>query len=122
MRVISSILAIVSLSLMTFSIANGQEILGNVQDIDRLQNSTTLGALGLTDTLSDPLGRLASGAIALTGSIFLGLMVYAGVLWMTAAGNEEQSSKARRIIFYTIIGMALVMSAAAISAFITGNF
>ena len=48
-------------------------------------------------------------------------MVYAGYLWMTARGEEEKITKAQNIIKGTIIGLIVVMSAYAITYFVTSG-
>ena len=57
-------------------------------------------------------------ALSLVGVIFLVLMIYAGYLWMTASGNEEQVTKAKSLITASIIGLIIVVSAYAISYFV----
>ena len=56
--------------------------------------------------------------LSFIGVIFLILMVYAGFLWMTAHGNEEQVTKAKSLITAAIIGLIIVVSAYAISYFV----
>lgn len=57
-------------------------------------------------------------ALGLVGIILVTLMVYAGFLWMTAGGNEEQVSRAKRIIVSSIIGLIIVLSSWAIARFV----
>lgn len=61
---------------------------------------------------------LISPALALIGVIFLVLMIYAGILWMTARGEAPQVTKARDTMIRAIIGLAIVLSAYAITSFI----
>ena len=61
-------------------------------------------------------------ALSLIGLVFLLLMVYAGYLWMTAQGEEEQVKKAQKIITATIIGLVVVISAFAITAMVIARF
>ncbi|MCX6745537.1 MAG: hypothetical protein NTX00_00795 [Candidatus Parcubacteria bacterium] len=69
-------------------------------------------AAGLkTDTIPTYLGRFAGAALALSGSIFLFLVVYGGIIMMTAAGNPETIGKGKKIIIWSIIG-ALILGAA----------
>ena len=68
-------------------------------------------------TLAETVGLVISIVLAFTGAIFLVLMVYAGVLWMTAAGEEEKIKKAQKIIFASIVGFVIV-----VGAFLTTNF
>lgn len=53
----------------------------------------------------------------LTGLVLLGLILYAGYLWMTAGGNEEQVTKAKQLIRNAVIGLIIVLSAYSITIF-----
>ena len=78
---------------------------------------------GVTEgSLPDVVGTGINAALSLVGLIFLILMVYAGYLWMTARGEEEMIKKSQKIIISTVIGLVVVMSAYAITMFITGRF
>lgn len=52
------------------------------------------------------------------GIIVVGLTMYAGFLWMTAKGNEEQIDKAKGYLKNTIIGLVIILSSFAIVSFI----
>lgn len=77
---------------------------------------------GLEEDLQVSVGTVIKGALSLVGVIFLALTVYAGILWMTASGNESQIEKAQTILKAAIIGLVITMSAYAITAFVTGRF
>lgn len=62
--------------------------------------------------------RIIRVSLSLLGIIMVALLVYGGYLWMTAGGNEEQITKAKQIIRNAIIGIAIVLSAYAISVFV----
>lgn len=64
-------------------------------------------------------GRVINTALTIVGVVFLLLMVYAGYLWMTAQGEESKIDKAQNIIKGTVIGLVLVLSAYAITIFVT---
>lgn len=49
------------------------------------------------------------------GITFLGLMLYAGFIWMTARGNEQEVGKAKNIIIYAVIGLTVILAAYAIT-------
>lgn len=59
-------------------------------------------------------GSVARAVISFLGVVFMAYIIYGGFLWMTAAGNEEHVSKARKIIRDGIIGLIVVLSAAGI--------
>lgn len=48
-------------------------------------------------------------ALSLLGTIALVLVVYAGFLWMTAGGNEEQVTKSKTLLFQAVIGLAIIL-------------
>ena len=56
-------------------------------------------------------GTIIRSALGLLGIIFVGLIVYAGFLWMTAGGNDDAISKAKGYIFNAVIGLVIVLSA-----------
>ncbi|MFA6424321.1 MAG: hypothetical protein WCV83_03380 [Candidatus Magasanikbacteria bacterium] len=82
---------------------------------------TVVGGTGLTDNFELSISTIITAVLSLVGTIFLVLTVYAGILWMTAQGNEEQVTKAKGIISQTIIGLAITLMAYAITAFVTGK-
>jgi hypothetical protein len=47
----------------------------------------------------------------IVGTIFFALTVYAGVLWMTAAGDSKKVEKAKDILVTSVIGTVIVVSA-----------
>lgn len=102
------------LALPAVGLAQGNlnSALGNLNNVS--ERAGTAGA-----SLESVVGRLINGALSLVGIIFLVLMVYAGYLWMTARGEEEQVKKAQSIIRSSIIGIVIVVSAYAITFFIT---
>lgn len=59
--------------------------------------------------------------LSLLGIVFLVLVVYAGFLIFTAAGNEENLSKAKKIIGYAVVGFIIILSAYSITSFVTSR-
>ena len=57
-------------------------------------------------------------ALSLTGILFFGMALYAGMRWMTAQGNDEHITSAKNTLEAAIIGLAVISIAYAISAFI----
>ena len=57
-------------------------------------------------------------ALSLVGVIFFILMIYSGITWMVARGNEEQTKKSLQTITAAIIGLVIVISAYAITTFV----
>lgn len=71
------------------------------------------------ENIGDISGRVINTVLTLVGVVFLLLMVYAGYLWMTARGEDAQIKKAMDIVKGTVIGLVLVLSAYAITVFVT---
>ncbi|MBI5728396.1 MAG: hypothetical protein HY984_01430 [Candidatus Magasanikbacteria bacterium] len=69
-------------------------------------------------TFSETLGTVIKAVLSFVGVIFLILMVYAGFLWMTAQGKEDQVEKATGIIRTSIIGLIIATGAYTITAFV----
>ena len=86
-------------------------VIGELQDA---QQTSGLKNVSLETTI----GKMINGALGFVGIIFLVLMIYAGYLWMTAGGNEEQVSKAKKIIRASIIGLIIIAFSYAITGFI----
>lgn len=79
------------------------------------------GKTGLSSDLGTSVGTIIKGALSLVGTIFLILTVYAGILWMTASGNEDKVNKSKNILVAAIIGLAITMAAYAITSFVTAK-
>ncbi len=69
-------------------------------------------------TLSQTVGQIIKIVLGLLGIIFLGLTVYAGFLWMTAAGEEEKVTKAVGILRMAVIGLIIVLAATSLTYFV----
>lgn len=79
---------------------------------------SSVGRTGLSSDLAGTVSTIIKALLATVGTIFFGLTIYAGILWMTAAGNDEKIEKAKNIIQAAIIGLAITMSAYAITSFV----
>jgi hypothetical protein len=56
------------------------------------------------------------------GVVAVGLVLYGGYLWMTAAGKAEQVDRARKVLTNAFIGLLIILSAFAIVTFILNRF
>jgi len=59
-------------------------------------------------------GLVARIFLTLLGIIFISYTIYGGFLWMTAAGNDEKISKAKKIIRDGVIGTIIILSSVGI--------
>ncbi len=95
------------LLLITQQLAGNYNIGSTLQQLEKATKRAGLEASSL--------GGAAGVAIqafylfGLLGSIFLFLMAYAGIMWMTAGGNEEQIAKAKKITKGAVAGFIIVL-------------
>ena len=94
----------------------------------KLQDNTHLGS----SLEKAPDGTLQPAAVAtasrtinlllgLLGTLCLALMIYAGYLWLSAQGREEDMTKAKDIITGTVLGMLVVLASYSFMYFIFRN-
>lgn len=69
-------------------------------------------------TLSETVGRAVRMVLMLLGTIFFVLAVYAGFLWLSAQGNDQQVAKAKGILTTATIGMVVIIASYSITAMI----
>lgn len=94
----------------------GQPLSDRLKEVgDNAGFDTTKAEFGL----SQYIGSIINGIASLLGTIFFAQMVYAGYQWMTAAGDAKQVEDAKNIIKRSIVGLAVVLGAWAITIFVT---
>jgi hypothetical protein len=81
---------------------------GNLPNVDTGNNSQTI-----TTVLSIVFG--VAGALALL------MITVSGLRYITSAGNPEKTAKARNGIIYSLVGLAIAISAEAIVTFIVNR-
>lgn len=81
----------------------------------------SVGSVGLESDVKTSAANVIKTALAITGTMFLVLTVAAGIMWMTAAGNEEKISKAKKIVIGATIGLIIIIFAYTITFFVTSR-
>ncbi len=75
--------------------------------------------LGNADTdIRETTALIIRYLLGFLGILFTILIIYGGFLWMTAAGNDQQIDKARKILTQAAIGLLIVVLAYALSSWI----
>ncbi|MEI6529315.1 MAG: hypothetical protein WCN88_02860 [Candidatus Falkowbacteria bacterium] len=77
---------------------------------------------GLNGSLAegDPramIGRIITFALGFLGVIAVGLILFGGFKWMTAAGNEDKVSEAKQLLGAGVIGLIIILAAWAIATY-----
>lgn len=68
--------------------------------------------------LNTKAGSIIGIVLSFVGVIFLLLMIYAGLNWMTAQGSQEKVGKSKDLMTNAIIGLIIVLAAYAITSFV----
>lgn len=74
-----------------------------------------------TRTIGDTIAGVINIVLGFLGVIAIGLIIYGGFLWMTSNGNSERIQRAKLLITSAVIGLAIVLSAYAITQFILSS-
>ncbi len=74
------------------------------------------------DSLETGIGQIIQIVLSLLGVIFMVLLIFGGIQWMTAGGNDEQVKKAKSVIVRSIIGLIIILLAYIISIFVITAF
>lgn len=71
--------------------------------------------------LPDVLKAAISWALGLLGLAAVSMIIYGGIIWMTAAGVEERINKAKKILEMAIVGLIIILLALAIVILVAGS-
>lgn len=109
--------------LMCFGVASVSGATGAgdaITGLDTTANSATLMPSAENSNISTVIGKIVGAGLAFIGVVFMILIIYGGILWMTARGNEQQVEKAKELIYAAVIGLVIVLSAYAITYYVGG--
>ncbi len=80
-------------------------------------NNGLAGSLSASDPRTVA-GRIINIILGFLGVIAVGLVSYAGFMWLTAGGNEEKIETAKKILRNGLIGLAIILASWGIATFI----
>lgn len=96
----------------------------NSYAIEDLIDSNDLGlsygaATGLgTKDVRETIAQIIKVAMGLLGIVAVVIILIGGFTWMTAGGNEDKVAEAKKWIFSGVIGLAIILSAYALTSFV----
>ncbi len=73
---------------------------------------------GSTNCLAIMAGKIIEAALGFIGILLLGLFIWGGFMWMTAAGETEKVTKAQGVLANAIAGVVIVAMSFAITSFV----
>ena len=114
---LSSWLAVVPVLLFPVSVANAftAGLAGNQANTTLISGKTA--GVGTQD-LPVLIGNGINILLGALGVILVVVIIYAGVMYMTAGGEDEKVKKAKKMIMQSVIGMILIIAAYSISSFV----
>ena len=80
--------------------------------------SATTATLGSATDIPTMVGKVISIVLGVLGILFVVLTVYAGFLYLTANGAEDNTKKAKKLLTQAVIGMVIIVSSYAISSYV----
>jgi len=87
------------------------------QATGKLQTTAKSAELGdVTQSPTNLISNAINSALGFLGIIAVILFIYAGGLWLTAAGSEDKVTKAKKIMKNAVIGIVIVALAYGITA------
>jgi hypothetical protein len=77
--------------------------------------------LGTDSGLEETIGNIINIVIGFLGIVAVVIVLLGGFKWMTAGGNDEKVAEAKKLLIAGVIGLAIVLSAYAITSFVIGS-
>ncbi|MEN9558255.1 MAG: Type secretion system pilin [Candidatus Parcubacteria bacterium] len=91
-----------------------QDLNLNTLGVNAIEDDIVLGGGDVRATAA----RLINVALGFLGIIAVVIVLIGGFKYMVSGGNEEKTGEARKLIFSGIIGLAIILSAWAITGFV----
>ncbi|MFA4954639.1 MAG: pilin [Patescibacteria group bacterium] len=90
------------------------ELNSNDLGVNAIQSTIKLGSGDIRQTAA----RIINVALGFLGIVAVVIVLLGGFKWMIAGGNDEKTAEARKLIVSGIIGLAIILSAWAITSFV----
>jgi hypothetical protein len=87
----------------------------------QLEGAGSLEDIGLpseTENPTEPVIWIIQMVLGVLALVFLVLVIYAGLRWMTSGGNQETIDKAKKIITAALIGLVIIFLSYSITIFV----
>jgi len=90
------------------------ELNTNDLGVNAIQSTIKLGSGDVRQTAA----RIINVALGFLGIVAVVIVLLGGFKWMIAGGNDEKTAEAKKLIVSGIIGLAIILSAWAITSFV----
>jgi len=116
--IIFSLLGSISLSFFSVKVC-AVNLTGQITDM--LEGGSDSAGLGTPASPQMIIIKIITAVLAVTGAIFLALIVYGGFVYVNSRGEEEQVKKAQKIVVAAIVGLAIILFSYSITLFVGGQ-
>ncbi len=106
--------SIMSIALFVLPVAVGAQT-----DVFGLQYGAATG-LGEQDPRETAANIIRAG-LGVLGIIAVVIVLWGGVLWMTAGGSDDKVGTAKKILFSGLVGLIIILSAYALTQFVVNQ-
>lgn len=86
-----------------------------------LNNFAAETNLGTDIPLIETIARIINILLGFLGVLAVLLVLWGGFKWMTAAGNEDQISEAKKLMGAGVVGLAIILAAFAVASFVVNQ-
>lgn len=91
---------------------------GSTSFSDGLKETNAEVKLKDTGTVEERIGNVVGIVFGFSSIIFLIMIVYGGLIWMTASGNEASVKKARSTLIHAAIGLFVTLMAYQVASYV----
>ena len=112
------ILAVLLVSALFVLVPNHVSAADAVTTISQGLNTAAEGTYSTELNVPKFVGNMIRTLLAATGIVFLIITVYAGILYMTAQGDETKVKKAKSMLTSAVIGLIIIVGAYAITRYV----
>lgn len=110
------------INLVLINKANAQVVLPNKPRNVPSKFSNPGGVNNAGGNLANIIEFVFNFIIAIAGGIFVIMLLVGGVIYLTGAGNDEQTGKGKKMLIDAIIGLFIVLAAWAIGTYVLNAF
>lgn len=119
---LASLLLICSLSAIIFANPALAQSQSRIPTDDTIPTSEQAKIPTGFESVAGIIATIFNVVFSLAGAIFVILLLVGGVQYLTSAGNEEATAKAKRLLIDAVIGLIITLAAYAVGIYILGRF
>ena len=123
------VFSLVAVCVLSLALLSGGTVLA--QDLNPLSELEITGDAAYGSAVADEMenenyigrtvGNIIKIFLSVLGIIFVILLVYGGAIWMMSGGNEERITKAKQVIYRSIIGLIIIAASYGIATFVINS-